>query len=195
MPVNTKPAPSQPAYTSFQSTDMSQQPLILTLTLSPQTTSLLTHLRTKHFPAERNHLSAHITLFHAIPAASLATLSQTLSSTCSVTAPFTLGIKNPFMLGRKGVALHIASCKLRVLHERILGELERDGVQLTEQDGRVGRAHVTVQNKVSEEEAKRTLVALKQEWEERAGRAEGMSLWRYEVGGTWTHLQEFTFTG
>ncbi|CAL3973260.1 unnamed protein product [Diplocarpon coronariae] len=190
MPVTT-----QPAHTPSQPPDTSQQPLILTLSLSPQTTSLLTHLRTKYFPTQRNHLSAHITLFHAIPAPSLATLSRIVSSACSATAPFTLGIKSPFMLGRKGVALGISSWKLRTLHEQILCELERDGVQLTEQDMRLGRAHVTVQNKVGQEVAKRTLAALKQEWEECAGRAEGLGLWRYEVGGTWTHLQEFAFTG
>jgi len=56
---------------------------------------------------------------------------------------------------------------------------------------------VTVQNKVGgrRAEARRTLRALKREFEERKGMAEGLVLWRYEAGGQWSFLKEFGFEG
>jgi len=41
--------------------------LILTAELPPELHRWATDLRTAHFPPERNHLEAHVTLFHAIP--------------------------------------------------------------------------------------------------------------------------------
>lgn len=73
-------------------------------------------------------------------------------------------------------------------------------MQLTEQDARKIRPHVTVQNKVGEEEAQRTLDEVRAEWMAHGdgsggigGTAEALSLWRYEVGGEWTHLEDFVF--
>jgi len=48
---------------------------------------------------------------------------------------------------------------------------------------------------LGEAEARRTLRALKREFEERKGMAEGLVLWRYEVGGQWSFLKEFGFGG
>lgn len=66
-------------------------------------------------------------------------------------------------------------------------------MHLTEQDERKLSPHVTVQNKVSEEVCKRTLDEVTSGWEDRPGTAEGLVLWRYEKGGTWTFLREFGF--
>lgn len=68
-------------------------------------------------------------------------------------------------------------------------------MQLTDQDQLRLRPHVTVQNKVGEEEAQRTMDVLSKEWHERPGRAEGFTLWRYEVDGRWTFLRDFDFRG
>ncbi len=54
-------------------------------------------------------------------------------------------------------------------------------MQLTDQDRAGLSPHVTAQNKVSEDEAKKTLAEL-EAFEERAGREEALALWRYEVG-------------
>lgn len=80
------------------------------------------------------------------------------------------------------------------MHEELLDVLGKE-VDLTAQDRGSLRAHVTVQNKVNEEEAKRTLEKLINEFEDRAGTGEALSLWRYEVGGEWTHLRDFEFWG
>ncbi|KAF7898937.1 uncharacterized protein EAF01_008150 [Botrytis porri] len=150
------------------------QPFILTLRLDASSEKLLTALRTRYFPSSRNYLSAH--------------------------QKFKVGIKDPFPLGKKGVALNIASFKLRKIHEELLGEFREKGVQLTEQDDRKVRPHVTVQNKVEEGEAKRTLEEMKREWMMNGdgnggigGMAEAITLWRYEVSGEWTHLEDYEF--
>ena len=45
------------------------RPLILTLRLDPESQARFDALRRAHFPPERNLLGAHVTLFHALPAA------------------------------------------------------------------------------------------------------------------------------
>ncbi|KAE8454355.1 hypothetical protein EG329_005280 [Mollisiaceae sp. DMI_Dod_QoI] len=171
------------------------QPLILTLRLDAASETLLTTLRTRFFPSKLNYLSAHITLFHALPSSHLPLYTALLTNLSTTTHPFTIGLKSPFLLGKKGVAINVASFKLRKLHEELLKELDKEGVRLGEQDRGRLRPHVTVQNKVGEEEARRCLRELEGAWEERAGNAEGLSLWRYEVGGEWTFLRDFAFGG
>lgn len=197
MPVETiqrppsPPLPHPPQQHSIN--DMPPQPFILTLRLDKGTEKILTDLRIRYFPKHRNYLSAHVSLFHALPAAQKPTYHQILSSLSQTTAPFTVGIKNPFALGRKGVALNVSSFKLRSIHDELLKRFKEQGVELTEQDQSRLRAHVTVQNKVGEEEAKRTLEEVKKMWAERGARAEGLVVWRYEVGGEWTWLKEYDF--
>lgn len=91
------------------------------------------------------------------------------------------------------MALNVSSFKLRKIHEELLAELRGKDIQLTEQDQRKLRPHVTVQNKVGEEEARTTLEEVRRELEELEGVGEALSLWRYEVGGAWTHLEDFEF--
>jgi hypothetical protein len=43
------------------------EPLIVTLLLDPEAQERSDRLRSAHFPAERNHVAAHVTLFHALP--------------------------------------------------------------------------------------------------------------------------------
>src|SRR6185437_5978036 len=45
-------------------------PLIVTALLDEVTQERFDRLRREHFPPERNHLDAHLTLFHRLPAAS-----------------------------------------------------------------------------------------------------------------------------
>jgi hypothetical protein len=191
MSVETIPQPQQTLPNAEP--EMPPQPLIVTLRLDKATEKILTDLRTKYFPKHRNFLSAHITLFHALPATHSPMYSQILTSLASSTAPFTVGIKNPFPIGKKGVGLNISSFKLRGLHDELLRRFKDEGVELTEQDRSKLMAHVTVQNKVGEQEAGRTLEEVRKMWMDRGARAEGFVIWRYEVGGEWTWLREFEF--
>ncbi|KAM3077351.1 hypothetical protein ACMFMG_006701 [Clarireedia jacksonii] len=169
------------------------QPFVLTLRIDSASEKLLTGLRTRFFPESRNYLNAHITLFHALPADSLPLYQAILTQVAQRESCFTLGINAPFPLGKKGVGINVASHNLRELHEELLEHFKKEEVQLTDQDQRKLRPHVTVQNKVGEEEARETLEIVKREFKEQAGRAEALTLWRYEVGGEWTHLEDFPF--
>jgi len=169
------------------------QPFILTLRLDKATESLLTQLRTKYFPKHRNFLSAHITLFHALPKQSQPQYARILSNLVKSTSPFNVGVKNPFALGKKGVGINISSHRLRQLHDELLREFKAADIELTEQDRSRFNAHVTIQNKVEEKEAMNTLLAVKEEWKDTGAKAEGLVLWRYEIGGQWTWLEEYSF--
>ena len=46
---------------------MPYAPLIVTLLVDDDAQQHFDALRSEHFPAERNYLRAHVTLFHALP--------------------------------------------------------------------------------------------------------------------------------
>lgn len=78
-------------------------PLVLTLTLDRASQAFLTNLRAKYFPPHRNHLHAHVTLFHAIPAAWIHELDRELTKLCGKAKEWDVGIGEPKKMGRGGV--------------------------------------------------------------------------------------------
>lgn len=141
-------------------------PLVLTLTLDKATQSLLTGLRTKYFPAHRNHLAAHITLFHAIPPHRIEEFDRHVQSVCASRHPFDVYVGEPRKMSYGGVMLLVRerpSGSVGSIHDRLLRALKK-GVSeekdnLTKQDLQgMSRAHVTVLNKAgSEEEVEKCL--------------------------------------
>ena len=141
-------------------------PLVLTLTLDATSQKFLTSLRTKYFPSHRNHLAAHVTLFHAIPAHRQGELEGHLSSVSSGTAPWDVFIGDPRKMGNRGVMVTVRdrpSRSITDLHAHLIDVLKKGTKEprdrLTEQDSRHGgRPHVTVLNKAeSEEEVEKCL--------------------------------------
>ena len=65
-------------------------PLILSLRLDAASFARLDALRRAHFPAERNHLAAHLTLFHALPGGAEAEVAANLSALAAGTPPMPL---------------------------------------------------------------------------------------------------------
>jgi 2'-5' RNA ligase len=63
---------------------------------------------------------------------------------------------------------------------------------LSAQDRQGYRPHVTIQNKVSSDQARRLYDQLAAQWEPFTGRGEGLLLWRY-MGGPWEPAGEFLF--
>ncbi|RDW71996.1 hypothetical protein BP5796_08030 [Coleophoma crateriformis] len=170
------------------------QPLIITLRLDAATEAILTALRTRYFPRQLNHLSSHITFFHALPGTSQHLISHQLQHVTSTMTAFTVQVSSPFAMGRKGVALNVVSSDLSSLHKQLLDAWKTEKIELTSQDDNAKkRAHVTVQNKVGEEVARKTLGEMKAQWEPKMATAEGLRLWRYEQGGEWTLLEDFLF--
>jgi 2'-5' RNA ligase len=165
-------------------------PLILTLRLDPASFTRLDTLRQAHFPAERNHLSAHLTLFHALPGDMLAEVSANLAVLAAGMAPLPLAFTGLRSLGR-GVAVVVESDGLVALR----GLLARSwhGV-LGAQDRQGFRPHVTVQNKVAPEQARALMQQLEAGFTPWQGQGEGLDLWHYR-GGPWEPAAGFAFSG
>ena len=161
--------------------------LIVTGELAPPDFAWLNDLRRRHYPAERNQLPAHLTMFHAIPPSAESELRQLLRVMAEGSPPraWVAGVMN---LGG-GVALRIASDEL----DRIRDELaQRLRGLLTVQDSAGWSAHVTVQNKVPPREAKALIQALGNQFDGRPIGISGLGLHRY-LGGPWESLRAFSF--
>ncbi|OMQ14844.1 hypothetical protein A7K94_0213685, partial [Modestobacter sp. VKM Ac-2676] len=88
----------------------STSPLIVTLLLDDAAQQRFDRLRAEHFPAERNHLQAHVTLFHALPGERLAEVREELR-TAAARPPFDVAVTGVRFLGR-GVAIDLAATEL-----------------------------------------------------------------------------------
>jgi 2'-5' RNA ligase superfamily len=165
-------------------------PLILTLMLDADTQAWLDALRRAHFPPERNLVPAHVTLFHALPGAELDSVLAAISEECRGAAPIEARIGPPRFLGR-GVALAVAAPAVEALRGRLAARWRE---WLSPQDRQGWRPHATVQNKVTADRARALQAELTASLPVRAGRAEGLLLWRYR-GGPWEPQGTFAFAG
>ncbi len=166
----------------------SRLPLVLTLQLDEAAQERFDALRRAHFPPERNHLQAHVTLFHALPAAYEDEVRADLRASAQRPA-YDVDVVRVRSLGR-GVAYDLRSPELAAQR----GELARRWQPwLTPQDARPHAAHVTVQNKVTPERARALLRELEAGFAPYAVRATGLALWRY-LGGPWEPVGTYRFS-
>ncbi|KAG7575307.1 hypothetical protein FFLO_00471 [Filobasidium floriforme] len=190
-----------------------RNPLILTLTLDKASHAFLTNLRSKYFPPSRNFLSAHVTLFHAIPPHRINELNQHLNHICATTGGWDVFIGEPKAMGKRGVLVNVRerpSATVENIHHELLTSLNR-GVKsnddrLTDQDARpLGKPHVTILNKAKDEEqVDKCLQEVLKVFEEmkqpgqkngqQVGRAIGFELWEY-MGGPWKPLKAYWLKG
>ncbi len=153
-------------------------PLLLTLRLSEPAQSLFQALRTRHFPAARNVVPAHVSLFHALPGEARPEIQRLLGA-LQAERPEIL-VEPPRSLGR-GVAFPLASPELLALRGRLAGSWSP---WLTPQDRQRYAPHVTVQNKVTPEQARETLRRLRQGFVPWRTEGAELLLWRY-LDGPW----------
>lgn len=165
-------------------------PLVLTLDLDPRLFAGLDALRRQHFPADRNHVPAHVTLFHALPGEHEADVAAHLPAVCDVHPPVPVTLPGVRSLG-KGVAVVVDAPELVAVRNRLA---RRWAAWLTPQDRQGYRPHVTVQNKVTPEAAKALLAELAATWVPVTGTGDGLRLWRY-AGGPWEPAGRFRFGG
>jgi 2'-5' RNA ligase len=158
------------------------QPLILTLALDEASQARFDALRQAHFPRERNHLQAHVTLFHALPGEQEQAVRRDLAQAAR-RAPFAVRVTGLRSLGR-GVAYVLQAPEL----DRVRGALRASWEPwLTPQDRARHSPHVTVQNKVDPATARALLAELESGFAPYDVTATGLSLWRY-LGGPWEPL-------
>lgn len=164
--------------------------LILTAELPPALHRWATDLRTAHFPPERNHLEAHVTLFHAIPPQCEDELRRLLAREAGSIAPIRARLEGLMPLG-SGTALKLSSHGILDLRDAIA---EHFHGLLTAQDQHRPRLHVTIQNKVAPKEAKALQAQLAGTIEPRDFAFPGLALHRYR-GGPWDFVRRFAFRG
>lgn len=162
-------------------------PLILTLELDPEAFDFFSELRDKHFPPERNFLKAHLTLFHQLPKAPF--IANTLAALAQQQAPLSLRVADLMFFGR-GVAYKLESDELQQLHRYLQKQYHRF---LIAQDRQKLRPHITIQNKVTPQEARELESSLRQSFTPFEIQGSGFQLWEYQ-GGPWAPYQSFPFS-
>ena len=165
-------------------------PLIVTAELGGADLALFDALRRRHFPPERNHLVAHLTMFHAIPAMLEPELKQRLAATAANAPPPTATVAGLMNLGG-GVAYRIVSGDLEAIRDDL-----RDAFRgsLTQQDSHGWRPHITIQNKVAPKIARALIAALEGTFTPRPLEIGGLAYHFYE-GGPWRPGRRYAFRG
>ena len=164
------------------------QPVIITLAVDPVSQGFLNTLRTQYFPANRNFIDAHITMFHKLDGLREKEIIEHLKATA--TRPFPVEARALRSLGR-GVAITIASATLLALHARLAAHWSE---MLTPQDRQKYEPHVTIQNKVGPQEARALMDRLAPDFSPFVMQAAGVSVWRY-FGGPWDPVVTVPFPG
>ncbi len=162
--------------------------LIVTALLDAESQARFDEERRRYFPAARNFLSAHVTLFHALPGAELDSVVRTLDEVCRAQAVAPFETRGLYFLGH-GVAYALHMPELVAVRARLAGVWAD---WLTPQDRQGFRPHVTVQNKVAPEAARALLGELEAEYAPWRGEVLGLGLWRYD-GGPWTIMAQSHF--
>ncbi|ALJ12240.1 2'-5' RNA ligase family protein [Sphingopyxis macrogoltabida] len=147
-------------------------------------------LRTAHFPPDRNHLAAHITLFHQLPPSCLDELTRLIRAIAADTPPPAASLREVYSLGG-GVAFRIDSASLLAIRDRIADHFFG---ALTAQDRGMPRLHITVQNKVTASEAKALLARLTEDFRPRPLAIAGLAAHHYR-GGPWETAFAANFRG
>ena len=161
--------------------------MILSVLLDAPMQERLDALRRAHFPPERNHLDAHVTLFHHLPGAEKDAVAAAVAAVALRPAPM-VDVTGLRSLGR-GVAVVLASPELTAIRA---GLARTWAPWLTAQDRAKRDLHVTVQNKVSPEEARALHASLAAEFTPHDVPVTGLAVWRYD-GGPWEPGPRFAF--
>jgi len=165
------------------------RPLILAAELGAEDFAWLEGLRRRHYPAERNRVRAHLTMFHALPPSAEGEVRRSLARLATRPAP-KARIEGLMNLGG-GVAFRIASADLDQLRRDLAEDFH--GL-LGAQDSGGWRPHVTVQNKAAAKEARALLERLETQFWPAPLAISGIGLHRY-LGGPWQPVAIYPFRG
>jgi len=166
------------------------RPFIVTAELPAGVLAWADGLRRAHFPLERNHLAAHVTLFHAFAPSLREELRPLLARLAGEIGPIPARVAGLMNLGR-GTAIALESPGMLSLRARIADHFHG---ALTAQDQHPPRLHITIQNKVTAPEARALQRALEGLVPERRFTFAGLGLHRY-VGPEWEPIGCWSFRG
>jgi hypothetical protein len=165
-------------------------PLILTARLGGAAADWFEARRRAHYPADRNHVPAHLTLFHKLPGDALPEIEDELAECAWRLDPIVARATHLRFTGQ-GVQVALDAPGLSRLREELAGRWRQ---WLTPQDLRPFRPHVTLQNKVPAERARRTFDGLCAVFEPFDLDIDGLDLWIYR-GGPWDRAGAFELGG
>jgi hypothetical protein len=163
--------------------------LIVAAALGPADLAWLERLRQAHYPAERNRVPAHLTIFHALPSSAETELRSRLSRLANAKAP-NARIEGLMDL-EGGVAFRIVSPDLDRIREELSYDLR--GL-LGAQDSGGWRPHVTIQNKVAPKVARALIAQIERDFRPLPLTISGLGLHRY-LDGPWEKLAIYPFRG
>ena len=164
-------------------------PLIVTADFAPPDFAWLDGLRRAHYPAERNRLPAHLTLFHALPPSALDDAKHRLALHAASPPPRATAAGLIDLGG--GVAVRIVSTDLDSIRSDLADHFH--GL-LSAQDSAGWRPHVTIQNKVAPKAARALIGSLERDFRPRPVAIAGLALHRY-LDGPWETLARYPFRG
>lgn len=169
-------------------------PFILTAVLPPDLQGFAEGLRRAHYPPETNRLHAHVTLCHAFAPSLLDELAGFLPRLAAEFAAPEGRVKGVMDLGR-GTAIALEAPQLLALRALVADHFHGS---LTAQDLHEPRPHVTIQNKVTKDEARAlqaSLPPLLAPWIAKGAFAfPALALHRYR-GGPWEGVKTCAFRG
>jgi 2'-5' RNA ligase len=161
---------------------------VLTALFDPASALRFDAMRRAYFPAKRNFVPAHCTLFHKLPGERKADVVLLLGRLCASARPFTAFTSSVLNFGR-GVAYGLDAPGLVAFRQEVAHAFSP---WLSDQDRQRYRPHVTVQNKVDPAVARHLLASLEDDFAPWPVRIEGVCLWRYR-GGPWDSAGTFRF--
>ena len=164
-------------------------PLIVTADLAPDDFAWLEGLRRANYPAERNQVPVHLTMFQGLPPSAVDEVKQQLAlhAACPRPQATIAGLMN--LSG--GVAFRVVSEELESIREAIADHFH--GL-LCAPDAAGWRPHITIQNKVPPRQAKALLDQLDSNFRPRPLGIAGLAVHRYR-GGPWESLGSYRFRG
>lgn len=142
---------------------------VVTARLDPASFASLDEFRKKYFPPERNFLSAHVTLFHQAPPEILSAVPPSF--------PLMIEFQESFFMGH-GFGIRTKCDELSRWKKNCLNH----PWEFTSQDRNNSRLHVTIQNKVSPEQAREDFRNFSGTWKPFAGSISGIDVWIYRNG-------------
>ncbi len=163
-------------------------PIIVSALFAPADAAWLDRLRRDHFPPERNHLAAHLTLFHHLPPSLAGEIAARLKAATDGAPPPSARVAGIMNLGG-GTALRVASGGLTAIRTE-LADAFADC--LTPQDRAGWRPHVTIQNKVPPADARALQAALAGRFDGRVLAISALAAWWYR-GGPWERIGAWRF--
>jgi len=165
-------------------------PIIITADMGKADQAWANGLRRAHFPAERNRVDAHITLFHHLPPSHLPEIKSRLAALAQNYPAPTANLSDVMLLG-KAVAFRVDSPELLSLRDELADAFR--GL-LIPQDQATPKLHITIQNKVEPPVAKALHAHLLESFRPRPLAITGLS-GHYYRDGPWEPIGRWSFRG